>query len=104
VQSEEKANKYFPHGLGHHIGLDVHDPGLYNTLEANMVITIEPGIYIPIGSVVTKMVGNSSTIEDDILITNGPVNLSAEAPRKWQEIEELMKEKCFTTFSVPNLD
>jgi Xaa-Pro aminopeptidase len=43
-----------------------------------MVITIEPGIYIPIGSDCDKkMVGNSSTIEDDILITpNGPVNLS----------------------------
>jgi Xaa-Pro aminopeptidase len=69
-----------------------------------MVITIEPGIYIPLVVIVTKWCGEYS-IEDDILITpNGPVNLSAEAPRKWQEIEELMKEKCFTTFSVPNLD
>lgn len=107
AKSEEKANKYFPHGLGHHIGLDVHDPGLYNTLEANMVITIEPGIYIPIGSDCDEKWWEIAVrIEDDILIApNGPVNLSAEAPRKWQEIEELMKEKSvFTTFSVPNLD
>lgn len=107
TKSEDKANKYFPHGLGHHIGLDVHDPGLYNTLEANMVITIEPGIYIPVGSDCDKKWwGIAVRIEDDILITpNGPKNLSAEAPRKWQEIEELMKEKSvFTTFSVPTLD
>jgi Xaa-Pro aminopeptidase len=38
---------FFPHNT---IGLDVHDPGLYNLIENNMVITIEPGIYIPIGS------------------------------------------------------
>jgi Xaa-Pro aminopeptidase len=53
VQSEEKANKYFPHGLGHH-WLDVHDPGLYNTLEANMVITIEPGFISQLVVIVTK--------------------------------------------------
>ena len=107
AKSEKEANKYFPHGLGHHIGLDVHDPGLYNTLENNMVITVEPGIYIPVGSNCDKKWwGIAVRIEDDILITtNGPVNLSAEAPRTVKEIEELMKEKSiFTTFSVPNLD
>ena len=107
VDSEEKARKYFPHGLGHHIGLDVHDPGLYNTMENNMVITIEPGIYIPNGSDCDKKWwGIAVRIEDDILITaNGPVNLSGEAPRKSDEIEALMKEKSvFDNFKLPSLD
>lgn len=107
VKSEADGNQYFPHGLGHHIGLDVHDPGTYNTLENNMVITIEPGIYIPNGSDCDKKWwGIGIRIEDDILITpTGPVNLSAEAPRKWQDIEELMKENSmFSNFTVPNLD
>jgi Xaa-Pro aminopeptidase len=60
-----------------------------------MVITIEPGIYIPIGSDCEKMVGNSMRIEDILITPNGPVNLSAEAPRKWQEIEELNERKVF---------
>ena len=107
AKSEEKANKFFPHGLGHHIGLDVHDPGAYKTLENNMIITIEPGIYIPNGSDCDKKWWNIGVrIEDDILITStGPVNLSNEAPRKWQDIEELMKqESIFTSFIVPILD
>jgi Xaa-Pro aminopeptidase len=60
-----------------------------------MVVTVEPGIYIPIGSDCDKkMVGIAVRIEDDILITaNGPVNLSAEAPRKSDAIEQLMQEK-----------
>ncbi|MBX9888793.1 MAG: aminopeptidase P N-terminal domain-containing protein [Flavobacteriaceae bacterium] len=107
VKSEADGNQYFPHGLGHHIGLDVHDPGAYNALESNMVITIEPGIYIPNGSNCDKKWwGIGVRIEDDILITpDGPLNLSVEAPRKWQEIEELMKEKSvLSNYTVPNLD
>jgi Xaa-Pro aminopeptidase len=107
ADSNDNAAKFFPHGLGHHIGLDVHDPGLYNLIENNMVITIEPGIYIPIGSDCDKKWwGIAVRIEDDILITpNGPVNLSAEAPRRSDEIEALMREKSvFDTFSLPNLD
>ena len=56
-----------------------------------MVITIEPGIYIPAGSPCDPKWWNIGIrIEDDILITeNGPVNLSEGAPRKWQEVEFL---------------
>ncbi|HYO20839.1 MAG TPA: M24 family metallopeptidase, partial [Flavisolibacter sp.] len=47
AKTKEEAAKYYPHGLGHHIGLDVHDKSLYGPMKKDMVITIEPGIYIP---------------------------------------------------------
>ena len=103
----EESRKYFPHGTSHHIGLDVHDPGLYNTFEKNMVLTVEPGIYIPEGSNCDKKWwGIAVRIEDDILVTSSePINLSAEAPRKSSEIEALMAEKSvLDTFSLPELD
>jgi Xaa-Pro aminopeptidase len=107
VKNAREARIYFPHGTSHHIGLDVHDPGLYQNFEENMVLTVEPGIYIPIGSDCDeKWWGIAVRIEDDILITkNGPINLSAEAPRKSDEIEALMKEKSVLDgFLLPDLD
>lgn len=107
VESEDQARQYFPHGTSHYLGLDVHDPGDYGDLQANMVITVEPGVYIPDGSPCDKKWwGIAVRIEDDILITdNGPVNLSAEAPRKSDEIEALMKEKsALDDFVLPTLD
>lgn len=107
IKSEAESRKYFPHGTSHYIGLDVHDAGLYGPFEANMVITVEPGIYIPKGSDCDeKWWGIGVRIEDDILITeNGPINLSAEAPRKSEDIEKLMKEKSVLDgFKLPNLD
>jgi len=107
IKSDEESRKYFPHGTSHYLGLDVHDPGLYGTFEPNMVITVEPGIYIPDGSDCDeKWWGIAVRIEDDILITeNGPVNLSGEAPRKSEEIEALMKEKsALDDFALPSLD
>jgi len=107
VKNESEARQYFPHGTSHHIGLDVHDPGTYGALQANMVITVEPGIYIPDGSDCDpKWYGIAVRIEDDILITeNGPINLSAEAPRTSNEIEKLMKEKSvLNALKLPKLD
>ena len=107
IKSLDESRKYFPHGTSHHIGLDVHDPGKYLNFEENMVLTVEPGIYIPKGSDCDKKWwGIAVRIEDDILVTNnGPVNLSAEAPRKSNEIEKLMKEKsALDTFNLPKLD
>jgi len=107
AKTKREAMKYFPHGTSHHIGLDVHDPGTYGALQANMVITVEPGIYIPDGSDCDpKWHGIAVRIEDDILITdNGPVNLSAEAPRTSSEIEKLMKEKSVLgQLKLPKLD
>jgi Xaa-Pro aminopeptidase len=80
--------QYFIHGLGHSIGLNVHDPMDYNQpLESGMVITLEPGIYIP----EEKM---GFRIEDDILITEtGCELLSRRLPRSVDEIEKLMAGK-----------
>ena len=107
VKTEQEARQYFPHGTSHYLGLDVHDAGLGEAFLPNMVITVEPGIYIPEGSNCDpKWYGIAVRIEDDILISeNGPVNLSAEAPRKSDEIEELMKESSpFGNFILPKLN
>ena len=106
IDEISQARMYFPHGLSHHIGLDVHDPGNYKDLCTNMVITIEPGIYIPAGSPCDPKWWNIGIrIEDDILITeNGPVNLSEEAPRKWNEVESMMKKKsALEAFKLPEI-
>jgi Xaa-Pro aminopeptidase len=81
----KSLGQYFIHGLGHHIGLDVHDPGEYcKPLEPGMVITVEPGIYIPEENLGVR-------IEDDILITEtGSQFLSERLPRDPDEIERVM--------------
>jgi Xaa-Pro aminopeptidase len=80
--------KYFTHGLGHHVGLDVHDafdPAA--PLEAGMVITIEPGLYIP-------EEGIGIRIEDMVLVTeNGARILSEKLPRQPAEIERRMAQR-----------
>ncbi len=87
-QDPEKPlyKQYFMHGTAHHIGLDVHDVGLYSrTMEPGMVFTCEPGIYIP-------EEGIGCRLENDYLITeNGPINLTAAMPIEIEEIEALMK-------------
>ncbi|HLG13090.1 MAG TPA: aminopeptidase P family protein [Blastocatellia bacterium] len=77
--------KYFIHGLGHFIGMDVHDVGDYaKPLPVGSVITIEPGIYIPEEKLGVR-------IEDDYLVTEtGLVKLSAKIPSEASEIERVM--------------
>jgi Xaa-Pro aminopeptidase len=77
--------RYFIHGLGHHIGLNVHDAGDPNRpLEPGMVITIEPGLYLPDENLGVR-------IEDDVLITEtGYKLLTARLPRTVAEIEAIM--------------
>ncbi|PKH50485.1 X-Pro aminopeptidase [Tenacibaculum sp. Bg11-29] len=77
--------KYFMHGTAHYLGLDVHDVGLYSRpFEAGMVLTCEPGIYIP-------EEGIGCRLEDDYLITeNGNINLTAAMPIEIKDIEALM--------------
>ena len=106
IESPNARHLYYPHGLGHHIGLDVHDKGNYEYLEAGMAITIEPGIYIPEGSKCDKKWwGIAVRIEDCILITEGGNELLSDlAPRKSDEIEMLMKESSvLDAFVLPEL-
>ena len=107
VSKLEDYRRYFPHAITHHIGLDMHDTGHYDTLAANMVITIEPGIYIPDGSPCDKKWWEIAIrIEDDILITEtGYELLSNKAPRTVDAIEALMAQPShFYDYQLPNLD
>lgn len=80
----EPLGKYFTHGLGHHVGLDVHDADDKSALQAGMVITVEPGIYIP-------EEGIGIRIEDMVLVTDdGAQVLSAKLPKEVAEIERIM--------------
>ena len=90
VQNEDKNwpayKKYFMHGTSHHIGLDTHDYGLlHKPMEANMVFTVEPGIYIP-------EEGFGIRLEDDVVVQeNGaPFNLMGNIPIEADEIEDIM--------------
>jgi Xaa-Pro aminopeptidase len=76
---------YFIHGLSHWLGMDVHDVGSFgNPLQAGMVLTVEPGIYLPAEGVGIR-------IEDDVLVTpQGHEVLSQAVPRSASEIEDVM--------------
>ena len=80
-----RLGQYYIHGLGHHIGLNVHDPGEYcKPLASGMVVTMEPGIYIPEENLGVR-------IEDDVLITDtGFELLSKRLPRDPAEVEKIM--------------
>ena len=88
-QDSEKPlyKKFFMHGTAHHIGLDVHDVGLYSrAIEPGMVFTCEPGIYI-------SEEGIGCRLENDYLITaNGNLNLTAAMPIEIDDIEALMNQ------------
>ena len=85
--SGKPLGQYYIHGLGHNIGLDVHDPGdSCSPLKPGQVVTMEPGIYIPEENLGVR-------IEDDVLITEtGYELLSRRLPRTADEIEKIMAE------------
>ena len=96
---EEKYKQFYMHGLGHFLGIDVHDAGRYYTdgesrrLEPGMVITVEPGLYIAENTenIPDKYRGIGVRIEDDVLVTaDGNRVLSSKAPKQVEEIEALM--------------
>lgn len=96
---EEKYMQFYMHGLGHFLGIDVHDVGRYfsdgesRPLEPGMVMTVEPGIYVSPSTkdIPEKYLGIGVRIEDDVLVTeNGPRVLSHKVPKDAGEIEALM--------------
>ncbi len=109
IKDESEVRTYYPHGCSHFLGLDVHDKGHGGAalLKANMVITVEPGIYIPANSKCDKKWWNIGVrIEDDIVIQKDSFeNLSAESPRKWEDIEKLAAKKSkFNEMDLPKLE
>lgn len=94
--------KYYMHGVGHYLGLDVHDAGRYFTDQTaknsrsfapGMVLTVEPGLYIPPDdkTAPAKYRGIGIRIEDDVVVTeDGNLNLTAKVPKNPDEIEAIM--------------
>jgi Xaa-Pro aminopeptidase len=96
---DKKHEQFYMHGLGHMLGIDVHDVGRYyygaesRALEPGVVMTVEPGIYISpeTKDIPEKYLGIGVRIEDDVLCTNnGPRVLTTKVPKHAEEIEELM--------------
>lgn len=97
---DEKYKQFYMHRIGHWLGMDVHDVGDYKIddewrlLEPGMVLTVEPGLYIPVNceTVDEKWRGIGIRIEDDILVTKqGHEVLTNMAPKEIDEIEHLMQ-------------
>lgn len=96
---EKKFMKYFPHGTGHWLGMDVHDSGLYQVngeprkLEAGMCFTIEPGLYVPADDqdAPADLRGTGIRIEDDVVVTaSGCEVLTSKVPKEIDEMEALI--------------
>ncbi len=99
---KKKYMAYYMHGVGHYIGMDVHDAGRYfddqkatksRAFAPGMVLTVEPGIYVPADdkSAPEKYRGIGIRIEDDVLVTeDGNRNLTTKVPKEIDAIEALM--------------
>ena len=93
VISNAGYKEYIKHGVTHPVGLSVHDVVTTDTLSAGMVITVEPGIYIPDND--TKLPeayrGFGIRIEDDVLVTTSACEVYTDAPKTVSDIEEVMR-------------
>jgi len=106
IKSKSELRRYYMHGVSHQLGLDVHDKYATRTLMENMVITVEPGIYIAKGSPCDpKWWDIGVRIEDDVLIGKEKCEiLSIAAPRKVEEVEKMASKKSiFNDFTLPKL-
>ena len=95
--------KFYPHRVGHWLGMDVHDVGSYyqadgnwRPLEEGMVVTVEPGLYFPVDDEVPQALrGVGIRIEDDVAATaQGPENLTASCPKEIAELEDIIGTAC----------
>jgi Xaa-Pro aminopeptidase len=100
---DQTYKKYFPHGTSHWLGLDVHDAGSYTLkgksrpLAPGMVITVEPGLYIPAdaASAPERLRGIGVRIEDDVAITaDGHEVLTAACPKEVRDVEAACRERA----------
>jgi len=98
ILKSNQHKKYYPHGVGHFLGMDVHDAGLYfnkktgesRKIEQGMVFTVEPGLYIPANdhSAAAEYRGIGVRIEDNILVTtNGYDILTSRCPKEIADLE-----------------
>ena len=102
IIQEKEYEKFYMHNTGHWLGLDTHDVGQRKIedearpFEANMVVTVEPGIYIAedMEEVEEKYRGIGIRIEDDVLVTeDGNEVLTEEVPKKIADVEEIIKRR-----------
>lgn len=100
IESKE-YRRFYMHGTGHWLGLDVHDVGQYKisgvsrVFEPGMVMTVEPGIYVAAGSadVDPRFFGIGIRIEDDVLVTDSDHEvLTSDAPKAIVDVEALMRD------------
>jgi len=106
IKNKSELRRYYMHGVSHHMGLDVHDKNATRTLKENMVITVEPGIYIPKGSPCDQKWWDIGVrIEDDVVIGKDKCEiLSAAAPRKVEDVEKMASKKSvFSDLALPKL-
>jgi len=106
ITDKKDVRKYYPHGVSHHMGLDVHDKNITRTLKENMVITVEPGIYIPKNSPCDpKWWDIAVRIEDDVVIGKTSCeNMSTAAPRTVADVEKMAARKSvFNELVVPKM-
>jgi Xaa-Pro aminopeptidase len=86
IKDKIEVDRYYYHSVSHYLGLDTHDVGTYQVpLEPGVVLTVEPGLYIP-----EEQIG--IRIEDDVVVVeDGAINLSADIIKEVDEIESFMK-------------
>ena len=86
IKNKDELNKYYFHGVSHHLGLDTHDVSIRNLpLEKGAVITVEPGLYIEEEKIGIR-------IENDVLVTeDGCIDLASDIIKTIEDIEEFMK-------------
>lgn len=98
ITIEDVETELYPHSIGHYLGMDLHDCPSFSireTLKPGMVITIEPGLYIPPNSKYpSKYHGLGIRLEDDIVISKGGFeNLTSQVPIEIEHIEDVMNSK-----------